>query len=86
MGQVLDHKTVPTTIQTDQGEQTVEQLRSVTFQDANGAVHTLTFYNPGDNVAGADEGNPRIVGEDVPHFAFTDPHEAVAAFERGELA
>lgn len=85
MKRILDHRTEPTTVQTKSGDKTVDQVREVTYIDDNGAVHTLTFHPAGTNVAGEAEGGNRIVGEDTPHYGFTDPREAVNAYENGEV-
>lgn len=86
MSKITASKMVPHKITDDDGNTSVaEYVGSVTFTDILGAEHTLVFHPGGTDVSGEAEDESRIVGEDVPEHLFTDPRDAVTAFERGEV-
>lgn len=86
MRQILDHTTQTVTVTNEDGsESQQEQLRTVNFIDHQGSLHGLVFHAPGTNVAGELEDTPRIVGQDIPHHAYTSPEQAVDDYENGRL-
>jgi hypothetical protein len=87
MLKTLHSETVPVKVRADDGtESTADVLKSVTFTDFAGAAHTLTFHPEGTDVSGEAEDVPRVVGEDVKHFHYTDPDDAIADYMSGKVA
>lgn len=86
MRRILDHSTREQRhTDADGNEQTREVVHHVNYVDDAGALHGLTFHPAGTNVAGEAETEPRLVGEHVPEYVFSDPEEAVEAYERGKI-
>lgn len=87
MRRILDSTTRKVTVPLEGGgEQAVDEVASVTFEDHVGAVHTLIFHPPGTEVSGDAEEAKRVVGEDLPHYRFATAEEAVDAYENGKVA
>lgn len=86
MRQILDHTMREESYEdAERGVITKQVVHTVNYIDHSGALHGLVFHPVGENVAGDEESEPRIVGDAVPHYSFTDPKAAVDAYENGEV-
>ena len=86
MRRILDHTTHTVTADDGAGGTTQrEVVHTVNYIDHADALKGLVFHAPGTDVAGESEEAPRIVGQDVPFYAFDTPEEAVTAYEHGEV-
>jgi hypothetical protein len=70
---------------TRQVETPTQVVGEVTFLDYRGTPHTLTFHPLGTHVEGEAEATARVVGEDVPHYVYTDPAQAAQDWLDGKV-
>lgn len=60
-------------------------VSTVNYIDHSGALKGLTFPPAGTALETGDDGDPRIVGQDVPVYEFDTPEAAVTAYEHGQV-